>query len=377
MWSRRATGLTLVAFFVYLGANNSSVGWLYVIAALILGTMGACFLYPRLTLRGLAAARAVGGHAGPQSPARWDPWVRASGAIFEGDTVEVAVSLANPGARERYLVEVLDRVATPSGGAEVRALLVGAVAPQGRARVGYELPARRGRYRLGPARLLAWDPLGLFHSERMVGLRTTTVALPRYWRLEARPRAAVGDAGLRPSARRGTGPDFYGLRHYRPGDSLRDVHWRTTARLGTPVVKERERESQEPVTLVVDLQDVAGLDGRVRAAASLARLALGGEREVTLRAGATAHCVGDWRAALAWLAALEVAAGPTLADIVGGLEGLSGLLVVLCASDAPDLHAALGRVRGPALRTYALAQRPQAGALALREGPELAAELPL
>jgi len=55
----------------------------------------------------------------------------------------------------------------------------------------------------------------------------------------------------RPSA--GIGYEVMGLRLYRPGDSPRNIHWRTVARTGQLVSKEFADETQPGVTLALDL----------------------------------------------------------------------------------------------------------------------------
>jgi uncharacterized protein (DUF58 family) len=70
---------------------------------------------------------------------------------------------------------------------------------------------------------------------------------------EIRPRrdARVGDVVMaRPNAHSGLPR---GARPYVPGDARRNVHWRATAHTGELMVKELERPSGEPVTVVVDL----------------------------------------------------------------------------------------------------------------------------
>jgi uncharacterized protein (DUF58 family) len=67
-------------------------------------------------------------------------------------------------------------------------------------------------------------------------------------------RRGDGIAGLRPGAR-----DFRSLRSYQSGDPIRDLHAKTWARLGKPVILERENQSRSRVGLVVDLAG-AGLD---------------------------------------------------------------------------------------------------------------------
>ena len=46
--------------------------------------------------------------------------------------------------------------------------------------------------------------------------------------------------------------EYHGLRDYRPGDSPRWIHWRTSARIGLPMVKEFEQKSDQDLALLID-----------------------------------------------------------------------------------------------------------------------------
>ena len=59
-------------------------------------------------------------------------------------------------------------------------------------------------------------------------------------------------AGRHASRLRGRGLDFEELRHYHPGDDIRTMDWRATARLRAPHVRVYTEERERPVLLVVD-----------------------------------------------------------------------------------------------------------------------------
>jgi uncharacterized protein (DUF58 family) len=59
-------------------------------------------------------------------------------------------------------------------------------------------------------------------------------------------------AGDWPSAWLGRGLDFEEARPYAPGDDVRDMDWRTTARLGTPFIKTYREERQPLLHIVLD-----------------------------------------------------------------------------------------------------------------------------
>lgn len=60
-------------------------------------------------------------------------------------------------------------------------------------------------------------------------------------------------AGAHAGTQRGRGLDFAELRAYQPGDDIRSLDWRQTARRGRPYTKLFRAERERPVRLMVDL----------------------------------------------------------------------------------------------------------------------------
>nr|WP_243107008.1 MULTISPECIES: DUF58 domain-containing protein [Actinomyces] len=50
----------------------------------------------------------------------------------------------------------------------------------------------------------------------------------------------------------GQGQDFDDMSFYRPGDDVSDIDWKSSARVGYPVIKRYQRESSVPLVLAVD-----------------------------------------------------------------------------------------------------------------------------
>ena len=101
----------------------------------------------------------------------------------------------------------------------------------------------RGCYQLGPYTVSAGYPLGLFSHQSSVGEAQTmvvcpaTVSLP-YFELAPRHKSKIARSLLTSQS----GVSVAGIREYVPGDSLRHVHWRSTARLGKLQVKMYDRD---------------------------------------------------------------------------------------------------------------------------------------
>jgi uncharacterized protein (DUF58 family) len=138
--------------------------------------------------------------------------------------------------------------------------------------------SERGVYPLETVTLSTSFPFGLFVKERDVDLAGEAVVWPRADRPVREPRPhgeRVRRSGEAFAGQAGARGEFRALRPYRPGDDPRDVHWRTTARVGAPVVREYERDRSRALWLCLDLRADAGEGAETAAeiAASLAAAA--------------------------------------------------------------------------------------------------------
>lgn len=118
------------------------------------------------------------------------------------------------------------------------------------------IPEVRGVFTLGPTKLEMSDPLGLFPFEAEIGDQTELVVHPTPLLSRGSIAGGAGVWGIRErdgNTRRGEGMEFHGVREYRPGDPLRRVHWRTSARTGRLAVVEYERAYQQNLILALDL----------------------------------------------------------------------------------------------------------------------------
>jgi uncharacterized protein (DUF58 family) len=93
----------------------------------------------------------------------------------------------------------------------------------------------------------AGDGIHLTAAE-LIALRPRCHAL----RLPMRQAAASALAGAYRSRFRGRGVDFLESRNYQPGDDIRNMDWRVTARTGRPHTKVFQEERERPVLVVLD-----------------------------------------------------------------------------------------------------------------------------
>ena len=144
---------------------------------------------------------------------------------------------------------------------------------------------RRGMYRLDRIVAATSYPFGLFAKERDLSVEGLVTVWPRTDRVVRMPRPA-GRRGARSAAGGGAAVgaergDFRALRPYRVGDDPRDVHWRSTARRGEPIMREYDRDAAESYWIVLDVVAATDIVFEIAveiAAALVARARLAGER---------------------------------------------------------------------------------------------------
>ncbi|PSK97112.1 uncharacterized protein (DUF58 family) [Murinocardiopsis flavida] len=217
------------------------------------------------------------------------PSPRALGFVRDGETsirlgesAQVGLLLANPGGRR---VRALVRDAwAPSAGAAPRTHTV--TLPGGeRRRIDTALtPTRRGDQHAAGVTVRSFGPLGLGARQATLPAPWTVRALPPFHsrrhlpgklsklrELDGQHRAMV----------RGQGSEFDSLREYVPGDDVRSIDWRATARRSEVVVRTWRPERDRRILIVLDtgrtsagrVGDTPRLDHGMDAALLLAALA--------------------------------------------------------------------------------------------------------
>ncbi|HEX6491787.1 MAG TPA: DUF58 domain-containing protein [Gaiellaceae bacterium] len=301
---------------------------------------------------------------------------------LEGDDVHVSLKLEQSGRVPPAAIVICERI---SGLGERRTPL--------RSSGGtYTLSGlRRGRYAFAETRALIEDPFGLARAELPLRAHQTLLVYPRLVELEQlfSERGSHARDGRRLLLRRPSGFDLHSVREYEQGESLRKVHWRSTAKRGELMVRELEDAPRDEVAVLLDAEhggeaSAECFDLQVRAAGSLllaqarrgrrALLIVTGSRPTTTRVHSYET---DWRQAYDLLAAAS-ADGRTPAAALLGDEGASLAraleLVVVTASLAPRLvEELLRRTLSQRRASLVLVDRASFGAAGLHRAPEPAA----
>lgn len=178
----------------------------------------------------------------------------------------------------------------------------------------YELQTvARGRYVFAPTRLTIEDPFALARVDMERGEPEALVVYPRLVDLRALFSEGGSHAqdGRRLLLRRPTGYELHSVREHHEGDSLRAVHWPTTARRGRLMVKELEDAPRDEVVVLLDATAPATFDVAVRAAGSILRAHVRRGRRCSLVVNSSSRPVqpvaspGEWHRAYELLAAVE------------------------------------------------------------------------
>jgi len=238
---KRAAGLLFGAGVVFLMGTNAQAGWLLVIAALLVGVVLAGIVLPLAGLRGVRAELLA-----PEEATQGDP-----------AHVDVRIELRGRGVRWGLRVRDAHLAETVSYIDAVRAAELVEITTE-------RIPARRGPRRTDRLELRTAAPFGVAERRRILEVGAQTLVLPSVVPLAALPfvdPVGTAEPAVHQAPRRGHGPEYLGIREYRTGDSMRHVHWASTARHGAVMVREFEEEQTRRLLVVIDTErDEPALD---------------------------------------------------------------------------------------------------------------------
>ena len=154
----------------------------------------------------------------------------STGLLLAEDTVPYAL-----GTRPRYVLDKIERTGSRDLTYPLRSDL-------------------RGRFEIGPLQLRMTDSFGLVELSRSLSGKTTFVVTPRVVPLARTviSRSWAGEGEGRSRLASTAGEDDVIPRVYRDGDELRRVHWRSTARYGTLMVRREEQRWRNRAIVLLD-----------------------------------------------------------------------------------------------------------------------------
>ncbi len=279
-----------------------------------------------------------------------------------GDALDVTIDVRGKFPRRRTLL-LEDRADEALGGAH--RLAVGGASGHAVSRPQYRVRAgRRGVHHLGPLLIHVVDRFGMIHRVVELAGREEVLVTPRVLPL---PPAVLGGGSLGSGSGHlgplGAETDDVIPRAYRPGDEVRRIDWKASARTGDLMVRSEENPWRSAVTLVIDTRAQAhrgnephsSLDVVLTFAASVGALALDTGWDLTvlttddslLMRGSPVTGVDVERRALLRALATVPASGdttpnPTLAHSVD--RAGAGPVVAIMGHVTPDAARVIGAV---------------------------------
>jgi len=227
--------------FVTLGlgfaAVNTGTNLMYLVFGFMLSLIVLSGVLSEHVLRGLTVERRL--------PMR----------AIAGEPALVELLVRNGKARlVSYSVEVEDQAA---GVENVRRCYFLKIAPRGEQSASYRrIPERRGMLQFTGFSIATRFPFALFEKWRDVDLDGQLIVYPKPLPT-ALPEGTFREQGERGGSARGRGVETRELREYRQDDEVRMIHWRRSASLGKPVVRELEQDASSLFCVRLDNQRLA------------------------------------------------------------------------------------------------------------------------
>lgn len=114
--------------------------------------------------------------------------------------------------------------------------------------------ARRGVVFVGPVRTVRADPVGLVRRELVWADRAELFVHPRTIGIPSMSTGLVRDLEGSPTKDLSNNDvSFHALREYMPGDERRNIHWKSTARTGTYMVRQFEETRRSHLVIALSL----------------------------------------------------------------------------------------------------------------------------
>lgn len=254
MPTRKTWTFLIVALIFYFFANQTQVGWFYVISNALVGLVVVAFVYSWRILKPLEGTRHFLLPEKVENDHDDDELSLDVPTFHEDDPIVVTLEITNPAARALFGVSGQEHCpfVPPSHGKQ--AFFIAHLFKNQVSRLRYETSCdRRGVHRFDKIRLTSGDPFGFFRRQRHLDVPAELLVYPAYQPIKRLRLLESHQFAQQQVSHRGMSGEVIGVREYRPGDSPRTVHWRSSARAGQLIVKEFADEQQPTLTVALDL----------------------------------------------------------------------------------------------------------------------------
>lgn len=131
------------------------------------------------------------------------------------------------------------------------------LASRGQTQIEYHLrPTKRGEYGFGRINAFVASPLSLVHRRFRLGAEQTLPVYPSYLQMRRYQLLAISnrltEVGIKRIRRIGHTMEFDQIRDYVPGDDVRSLNWKATARHARLMINQYQDERSQPVYNLID-----------------------------------------------------------------------------------------------------------------------------
>jgi uncharacterized protein (DUF58 family) len=118
------------------------------------------------------------------------------------------------------------------------------------------VPKNRGLAEFEPAYVMVESPYGFWQFLHRLGEHNETKVYPDFSAISNSSifgvEQAMRNMGAHVAKRKGSGMEFNQLREFREGDTLKQIDWKATAKLGSPISREYQEEKDQNIVFLLD-----------------------------------------------------------------------------------------------------------------------------
>jgi len=178
--------------------------------------------------------------------------------VNEDDSIDLEVKLKNEGFLPILNMVLEDNLTCAEEGLRRKNRLIEFIKPRSSITLRYNcLCYLRGYYSIGPFSAYFFDPFGLLFFKKTYPVLSHLYVYPKTFKVRRFPSLVKGNLpwfGIGSSRSFGDEEEFFGTREYKSGDSIKRIHWLSTARKHTLIVKQFQRQSYFSATILFNLE---------------------------------------------------------------------------------------------------------------------------
>ncbi|MCM2372031.1 DUF58 domain-containing protein [Aporhodopirellula aestuarii] len=256
--TRLGVQVMLIGVFGILGGSLNGLNLLVVVAAITLGGVMVQWRISRSMINSLRVDRRMPAEAFAGKPMRVRYQIHNEHRLMPIWLISLVDILEKMRRSDDDLLPPSKRPAKASPSGLQTLTGVGLLMPGQTTSAYFDLVAHhRGRYRFGRWTASTLAPLALSTAYReSIREQDYVDVYPRLYRLQRSWQrmlpSRIGNVSTTVHRQGPSNDVFFGLREYRHGDSPRHIHWRTTARLGEPAVRQFEQQKRFDLCLLID-----------------------------------------------------------------------------------------------------------------------------